>query len=74
MGVRSVPGEGSVFHAVLPRAGTRPSCARLRAGARPTAPAVLVIEDDSNDLDLLTAILAGAGYAVDHRDHRRRRR
>ena len=61
VGVRSVPGEGSVFHAVLPTR-QRPSSALAR---RPTdGPEVLVIDDDSNDLDLLTAILAGAGYVV----------
>jgi PAS domain S-box-containing protein len=67
VGVRSTPGTGSVFFAVLPR---RPRGAALESkgiAARPrtAAPLVLVIEDDAKDRAWLEATLNGADYAVE---------
>ena len=67
VGVRSAPGAGSVFHAILPR---RSRVASLPLSGPPAerrsgVPAVLVIEDDSRDLTRLVRTLADAGYAVD---------
>jgi CheY-like chemotaxis protein len=67
VGVRSAPGEGSVFHAILPRrsrvqALTPPG---WHAERRSGVPTVLVIEDDSRDMTHLVRTLADAGYAVD---------
>jgi signal transduction histidine kinase/CheY-like chemotaxis protein len=69
VGVRSVVGEGSTFHAILPRHAEVISIGRTptpivvpgRAGAR----TVLVIEDDVRDQAQLVAALAGAGYGVE---------
>jgi len=67
VGVRSVPGNGSVFHAILPRraplAAALPQPQRT-AVATPAGPSVLVIEDDSRDRALLVEVLSKAGYAV----------
>ena len=65
VGVRSTPGVGSVFHAVLPRQATgeaRPAMpqARSRAGA----PEILVVEDNPADQTLIVEALSGAGYSV----------
>jgi signal transduction histidine kinase len=69
VGVRSRPGEGSTFWAVLPRVGragpalpgaTEAPLLAPRAGA----PTILVVEDDAHDRDWLVRTLAGAGYAV----------
>lgn len=63
VGVSSKPGQGSVFHAVLPRdAGPGPQIAQspLRAGPR-----VLVVEDDATDRAWMVRTLTEAGYAVD---------
>jgi PAS domain S-box-containing protein len=67
VGVRSQPGVGSVFHAILPRrsrvqALTPPG---WHAERRSGVPTVLVIEDDSRDMTHLVRTLADAGYAVD---------
>ena len=70
VGVRSTPGVGSVFHAVLPR---RPGHVVTAAAPDPAAgsPArdgartVLVVEDDAADLDALVETLSGAGYAIE---------
>jgi signal transduction histidine kinase/DNA-binding response OmpR family regulator len=68
VGVSSVVGQGSVFHAILPRlaraavvetAAVAPS--RRRAG-RTT---LLVIEDDGWELGWLTKTLTSAGYGVE---------
>ncbi len=67
VGVRSAPGHGSVFHAILPRRSrtiSQPLPGR-RSEHRSGVPAVLVIEDDSHDLTQLVRTLADAGYAVD---------
>jgi CheY-like chemotaxis protein len=74
VGVRSVVGEGTVFHALLPRradvldpAAAADDNAVLRTSP-PRAPAngrtVLVIEDDPADGRLLAEALKGAGFQV----------
>jgi PAS domain S-box-containing protein len=76
VGVRSTPGEGSVFHLVLPRrllggatlrgAGAAPLRETREAPSGDTnAPTVLVIEDDGADQTQLTQILHTAGYQVE---------
>jgi signal transduction histidine kinase/DNA-binding response OmpR family regulator len=68
VGVSSVVGQGSVFHAVLPRLA--------RAAHVETAPAqtprpragrmtLLVVEDDARELAWLADALSSAGYAVE---------
>ncbi len=68
-GVRSTPGQGSVFHVVLPRRAPAPPSApvppRRRMVAAPGSPSVLVIEDDPGDQALLAGALGNAGYAVE---------
>jgi CheY-like chemotaxis protein len=70
VGVRSTPGKGSVFFAVLPRvAEATPAAEAPPAPAPPAvgplgAPTVLVIEDDPRDRAWLDETLASAGYAV----------
>ncbi len=67
VGVSSVHGKGSVFHAVLPRQAhalvEAPPAARRapRAGA----PTLLVVEDDTRERDWLVETLTAAGYAVE---------
>jgi PAS domain S-box-containing protein len=67
VGVRSVVGAGSVFHAILPR-HSRLKSARLTTEVWPAprsrAPAVLVVEDDERDAELLARALSSAGYSV----------
>jgi PAS domain S-box-containing protein len=68
VGVRSTPGQGSVFHVVLPRrAPFHPTAAppRRRMAAAPGSPSVLVIEDDPRDQALLASALSDAGYTVE---------
>jgi PAS domain S-box-containing protein len=68
VGVRSAPGQGSVFHAILPRraaARAAPLPPPRRPAAAPGAPAVLVIEDDARDRARLVESLGEAGYAVE---------
>lgn len=71
LGVRSTPGVGSVFHAVLPRVhrgallvvpspGPSPGAPRRTSGA-----AVLVVEDDPRDQATLVQALSAAGFAVE---------
>jgi len=67
VGVRSAPGRGSVFYAVLPR---RPVVA-LEAGREAPpgshgagAASVLVIEDDPRDREWILVTLSKAGYAA----------
>ncbi len=70
IGVRSMPGRGSVFHAVFPRQPllSAPIVAPLGTGAEGApaeAPALLVIEDDVRDQATLVRTLTEAGYKVD---------
>jgi PAS domain S-box-containing protein len=66
-GVRSTPGQGSVFFAVLPRrpGGAAQESKPSAAHPRTAAPLVLVIEDDAKDRTWLEATLTGAGYTVE---------
>jgi PAS domain S-box-containing protein len=71
VGVRSAPGEGSAFFAVLPRtpkpaagAGAGPAPGPAPA-PRPGAPQVLVVDDDPKDRAWLVRALGLAGYAVE---------
>jgi signal transduction histidine kinase/DNA-binding LytR/AlgR family response regulator len=67
VGVRSAPGEGSVFHATLPRvttAGEAPVLPRSRNG-RAGARCVLVVEDEPRDREVIVSALTEAGYAVE---------
>jgi len=69
VGVRSTPGVGSVFHAILPRAArAEPARKTTRASVVTLAqdiPAILVVEDDPEDQAALAAALGDAGYAVE---------
>jgi signal transduction histidine kinase/CheY-like chemotaxis protein len=67
VGVRSTPGEGSVFFAVLPRLA-EPAAASAPVPAHvppPGAPVVLVVEDQAPDRAWLARVLTEAGYAVE---------
>jgi CheY-like chemotaxis protein len=67
VGVRSVSGQGSVFHAVLPRHSVMTSArsaTEIWPAPRPNAPTVLVVEDEEEDATLLARTLSGAGYSV----------
>jgi signal transduction histidine kinase/DNA-binding response OmpR family regulator len=71
VGVRSVTGQGSVFHAVLPvRAPGNQPLARPQAPlpALPGAPVLLVIEDDAADRAWLLQMLTSLGYSVEGAD------
>jgi CheY-like chemotaxis protein len=70
VGVRSRPGEGSTFFAVLPRVAL--GVAQSKSISRPAhsqppdgAPRILVVEDDRAEREWLVATLADAGYAVE---------
>jgi protein-histidine pros-kinase len=68
VGVRSTPGQGSLFFAVLPLVSTvaaERADEALPTPAPPGAPTVLVIEDDPKDRAWLVTVLSGAGYAVE---------
>jgi signal transduction histidine kinase/DNA-binding response OmpR family regulator len=68
VGVRSTPGQGSLFFAVLPRAarGAQPEPASPGPWrALPGAPTILVIEDDTKERAWLVETLVAAGYAVE---------
>jgi CheY-like chemotaxis protein len=66
--VSSTPGEGSLFHAVLPRVAAGASApvpvVAPRAAAA-TGPTILVIEDDATERAWLVATVTAGGYAVD---------
>ena len=69
VGVRSRPGEGSTFWALLPRvAAAEPvppgAAVAPHLASRPGAPSILVVDDDPRDRAWLVRTLAGAGYAV----------
>jgi PAS domain S-box-containing protein len=66
VGVRSTPGQGSVFHATLPRRATsadRAACSPIESSS-PRRHTVLVVEDDDRDREVITSVLEGAGYGV----------
>ncbi len=65
VGARSVVGQGSVFHAVLPRNGGAPLAADARAPVGTRAPLLLVVEDNTADRVMFENTLAAAGYAVE---------
>jgi PAS domain S-box-containing protein len=73
VGVKSAPGQGSIFFAILPRAAqTPPRRDERKAGdalaatvAAAGAPAILVIDDDDRDRAYLEEVLLSAGYAVE---------
>jgi len=68
VGVRSRPGQGSLFFAVLPRVNSESTAtASLSAPAPKDARAarILVVEDDSRDRAWLVETLSAAGYAVE---------
>jgi signal transduction histidine kinase/DNA-binding response OmpR family regulator len=65
VGVRSTPGVGSVFHAVLPRQATgEPLPAMPQPRSRAGAPEILVVEDNVADQTLIVEALSGAGFSV----------
>ncbi len=68
VGVQTVPGKGSIFHATLPRI-FRTECAPIKeaqsVAAPPGAPLILVIEDDVNDRAWIASALRDSGYAVE---------
>jgi len=77
VGVRSVPGQFTVFHAVLPRnanartAGMPTSARRAlpradegRADAPRASKLVLVVDDDPLSRELMSSLLSSASYAV----------
>ena len=65
VGVRSVVGKGSVFHAVMPRRIEISSAVHVLPQPVEGAPCVLVIEDDPVDQAMLAEALDGAGYSVE---------
>ena len=66
VGVRSTPGKGSVFHAVLPRRAAVPGeLAQVAPPAKLGARTVLVVEDDDRDRDVIATTLVQAGFAVE---------
>ena len=66
VGVRSTPGAGSVFHAVLPRRmkGELPAVSRPVVTVNAGGPSILVIEDNATDEALIVKALTTAGYSV----------
>lgn len=68
VGVRSTPGHGSTFYAVLPKratVGTPLAGPRSIASKRAGAPSVLVVEDNIRDQDAIVRALSDAGFAVE---------
>jgi CheY-like chemotaxis protein len=68
VGVRTTPGEGSTFYAVLPCGLRRPGDIApdgQLAISHPGRPLVLVIEDDVRDRAWITGVLKREGYAVE---------
>jgi CheY-like chemotaxis protein len=66
VGVRSTPGAGSVFHAVLPRRakGEVPAVGRPIVTLNVGGSSVLVVEDNPTDEALIVQTLTNAGYSV----------
>ncbi len=66
VGVRSKLGEGSVFHAILPRRRAGNGTQKLQLADAPDGAArVLIVEDDRAEQKLMAEALARAGYAVE---------
>jgi CheY-like chemotaxis protein/nitrogen-specific signal transduction histidine kinase len=67
VGVRSTVGDGSVFHACLPRRHeiTSVVAPRVADSARSAGPAVLVVDDDRADRAQIVDALEHAGYSVE---------
>ena len=70
VGVRSAPGQGSIFEAILPRVFAAPAVPVAQAQTRqvaaaPDAPVVLVIEDDAEERAWIASALRSAGYGVE---------
>jgi PAS domain S-box-containing protein len=63
--VRSTPGEGSVFSAVLPRGAKLTPEPVVEPAVGTGAPRLLVVEDAKNDRTWIVQTLADAGYAVE---------
>jgi CheY-like chemotaxis protein len=64
VGVRSTPGVGSVFHAVLPRQATGKPLPAPQPRTRAGAPEILVVEDNGADQTRIVEALSGAGFSV----------
>ncbi|CAN5919436.1 hypothetical protein BH11MYX3_BH11MYX3_20840 [soil metagenome] len=69
VGVTSVIGKGSTFHAILPRkiltTSERPRARTIVPATAPGTTAILVVEDDPHDQAQLANVLGEAGYAVE---------
>jgi signal transduction histidine kinase/DNA-binding response OmpR family regulator len=67
VGVSSVHGRGSVFHAILPRVSraVAEGPAPLLRAPRGGAPTLLVVEDDTRERGWLVETLSAAGYTVE---------
>jgi signal transduction histidine kinase/DNA-binding response OmpR family regulator len=67
VGVRSTPGQGSTFRAILPRNGRGKGQMPLPKvlGNAPGAAVILVVEHDEADQTQITRLLTGAGYTVE---------
>jgi len=68
VGVSSIPGKGSIFHAVLPRLfGAIQDTVeeKLVVASSAGVPLILVIEDDADDRARISLVLRQAGYAVE---------
>jgi protein-histidine pros-kinase len=65
VGVKSTPGQGSLFFAVLPRRGPGPAAPlSWRSTPHPRAPRVLIVEDDERQQRWLATTLGAAGYST----------
>jgi DNA-binding response OmpR family regulator len=67
VGVRSVPGRGSLFFAVLPRRGGGRLTPEAGPGPsrHPGVATILVVEDDASDRNWLVEALLADGYVVE---------
>jgi signal transduction histidine kinase/CheY-like chemotaxis protein len=66
VGVRSEPGQGSLFFAVLPRTGRAEEEPRQQpASSRAESALVLVVEDEAKQRAWLGRALTEAGYSID---------
>jgi signal transduction histidine kinase/CheY-like chemotaxis protein len=69
VGVRSSPGEGSVFYAILPRKAAAASPVATTPGSTPRARAssparILAVDDNSANLELVRLLLEEQGHEV----------